>query len=63
VQPSRYSFRYPACPRLEDQVELWPLLQPERIGIRLTEQFQLEPEQSTTALITHHRQAEYFTVR
>jgi len=57
---SRYSFGYPACPRLEDQVKLWPLLQPERIGVTLSETFQLEPEQSTTALITHHRQAKYF---
>ncbi|MGB2985419.1 MAG: methionine synthase [Phycisphaerae bacterium] len=62
-QGSRYSFGYPACPRLEDQVKLWPLLNPERIGVALTEQFQLEPEQSTTALVVHHPQAEYFNVR
>ncbi len=62
-QGSRYSFGYPACPRLEDQVKLWPLLNPERVGVTLTEQFQLEPEQSTTALIVHHRQAKYFNVR
>ncbi len=62
-QGSRYSFGYPACPRLEDQVKLWPLLKPERIGVTLSEEFQLEPEQSTTALITHHRQAKYFNVR
>ncbi|RJP30770.1 MAG: methionine synthase, partial [Phycisphaerales bacterium] len=59
---SRYSFGYPACPRLEDQLKLWPLLKPERIGVTLSEEFQLEPEQSTTALITHHRQAKYFNV-
>ncbi len=62
-QGSRYSFGYPACPRLEDQVKLWPLLNPERIGVTLTEQFQLEPEQTTTALVVHHRQAKYFNVR
>jgi 5-methyltetrahydrofolate--homocysteine methyltransferase len=62
-QGSRYSFGYPACPRLEDQLKLWPLLKPERIGITLSEEFQLEPEQSTTALIVHHRQAKYFNVR
>ncbi len=62
-QGSRYSFGYPACPRLEDQVKLWPLLKPERIGVTLTETFQLDPEQSTTALIVHHRQAKYFNVR
>ncbi len=62
-QGSRYSFGYPACPRLEDQVKLWPLLMPDRIGVSLTETFQLDPEQSTTALITHHRQAKYFNVR
>jgi len=62
-QGSRYSFGYPACPRLEDQVKLWPLLEPGRIGVALSEEFQLEPEQTTTALITHHRQAKYFNVR
>ena len=62
-QGSRYSFGYPACPRLEDQVKLWPLLKPERIGVTLSEEFQLEPEQTTTALIVHHRQAKYFNVR
>ncbi|MHC4065821.1 MAG: methionine synthase, partial [Planctomycetota bacterium] len=60
---SRYSFGYPACPRLEDQVKLWPLLQPERIGVALSEEFQLEPEQTTTALICHHPEAKYFSVR
>ncbi len=62
-QGSRYSFGYPACPRLEDQLKLWPLLEPQRIGVALSEEFQLEPEQTTTALITHHRQAKYFNVR
>ena len=60
---SRYSFGYPACPRLEDQVKIWPLLEPERIGVKLSEEFQLDPEQSTTALITHHPEAKYFNVR
>jgi 5-methyltetrahydrofolate--homocysteine methyltransferase len=58
----RYSFGYPACPALEDQAKLFTLLQPERIGLTLTESFQLEPEQSTTALIVHHPQAKYFNV-
>ncbi len=62
-QGSRYSFGYPACPRLEDQLKIWPLLKPERIGVELSEEFQLEPEQSTTALIVHHKQAKYFNVR
>lgn len=62
-QGSRYSFGYPACPRLEDQLKLWPLLKPQRIDVALTEEFQLEPEQTTTALIVHHRQAKYFNVR
>jgi 5-methyltetrahydrofolate--homocysteine methyltransferase len=52
-----------ACPRLEDQLKLWPLLEPQRIGVALSEEFQLEPEQTTTALITHHKQAKYFNVR
>jgi 5-methyltetrahydrofolate--homocysteine methyltransferase len=58
----RYAFGYPACPALEDQVKLFDLLRPERIGLALSEQFQLEPEQSTTALIVHHPAAKYFNV-
>jgi 5-methyltetrahydrofolate--homocysteine methyltransferase len=58
----RYSFGYPACPSLEDQVKLFELLQPERIGLHLSEHFQLEPEQSTTALVVHHPAARYFNV-
>jgi len=59
-QGSRYSFGYPACPRLEDQQLLWPLLQPERIGVSLSDEFQLIPEQSTSAMICHHPEARYF---
>lgn len=59
----RYSFGYPACPNLEDQVKLCQLLQPERIGITLSEEFQLEPEQSTSALVVHHPEATYFNVK
>lgn len=59
---SRYSFGYPACPNLEDQTKLFQLLQPERIGISLTEEYHLEPEQSTSAIIVHHPQAKYFNV-
>jgi 5-methyltetrahydrofolate--homocysteine methyltransferase len=58
---SRYSFGYPACPNLEDQVRIFALLKPEEtIGVRLTSGFQLEPEQSTSALVVHHPQAKYF---
>jgi 5-methyltetrahydrofolate--homocysteine methyltransferase len=59
----RYSFGYPACPDLEDQAKLFTLLQPERIGVTLSEQFQLEPEQSTSALVVHHPAAKYFNVK
>jgi 5-methyltetrahydrofolate--homocysteine methyltransferase len=59
---ARYSFGYPACPNLEDQVKLFSLLRPERIGVRLTETFQLDPEQSTSAIVVHHPEARYFTV-
>lgn len=62
-QGSRYSFGYPACPRLEDQATLMKLLKPERIGITLSEEYQLEPEQSTSAIISHHPAARYFNVR
>ncbi|MCX7702274.1 MAG: hypothetical protein N2039_15470 [Gemmataceae bacterium] len=58
----RYSFGYPACPDLEDQAKLFDLLRPERIGLTLSDTFQLDPEQSTTALVVHHPQAKYFNV-
>jgi 5-methyltetrahydrofolate--homocysteine methyltransferase len=60
---SRYSFGYPACPNLEDQAKIFRLLKPEQnIGVRLTEGFHLEPEQSTNAVVVHHPQAKYFVV-
>ncbi len=61
-QGSRYSFGYPACPNLEDQTKLFELLQPERIGVELSEEFQLNPEQSTSAIIIHHPEAKYFNI-
>ncbi|NUM81880.1 methionine synthase, partial [bacterium] len=60
---SRYSFGYPACPNLEDQTKLFQLLQPERIGVSLTEEFHLVPEQSTSAIVVHHPEAKYFNVK
>ncbi len=61
-QGARYSFGYPACPNLEDQALLFELLRPERIDVALSEEFQLEPEQSTSAIIVHHPEARYFNV-
>lgn len=61
-QGSRYSFGYPACPNLEDQTKLFELLKPERIDVDLTEEFMLEPEQSTSAIIVHHPDAKYFNI-
>jgi 5-methyltetrahydrofolate--homocysteine methyltransferase len=61
-QGSRYSFGYPACPNLEDQQKLLPLLEASRIGVVLSEEFQLVPEQSTSAVICHHPAAKYFNV-
>ena len=61
-QGSRFSFGYPACPNLEDQAKLFELLEPGRIGVELTEEFQLDPEQSTSAIIVHHPEAKYFSV-
>ena len=58
---SRYSFGYPACPNLEDQSKLFAVLHPEEaINVRLTDTWQLEPEQSTSAIVVHHPQAKYF---
>ncbi|GLX05110.1 methionine synthase [Microbispora sp. NBRC 16548] len=58
----RYSFGYPACPNLEDQVQVVELLDPARIGVTLSEEFQLHPEQATSALVVHHPEAKYFNV-
>jgi 5-methyltetrahydrofolate--homocysteine methyltransferase len=58
---SRYSFGYPACPDLEDRAKIVELLRPERIGVTLSEELQLHPEQSTDALIVHHPEAKYFS--
>jgi 5-methyltetrahydrofolate--homocysteine methyltransferase len=60
-QGCRYSFGYPACPSLEDRAKVVRLLRPERIGVTLSEEFQLVPEQSTDALIAHHPEAKYFS--
>jgi 5-methyltetrahydrofolate--homocysteine methyltransferase len=57
---SRYSYGYPACPDLEQQLQLCELLEPGRIGVELSEEFQLHPEQSTSAIIVHHPEAKYF---
>ena len=57
---SRYSFGYPACPDVEMQAVLVDLLEPGRVGVEMSEEFQLHPEQSTSALIVHHPEAKYF---
>jgi 5-methyltetrahydrofolate--homocysteine methyltransferase len=62
-QGSRYSFGYPACPNLEDQELLFKLLDGERIGVRLTDGYSLDPEQSTNAIIVHHPEAKYFNIK
>jgi 5-methyltetrahydrofolate--homocysteine methyltransferase len=58
----RYSFGYPACPRLEDQAPLLRLLDAERIGVTISDEWQLHPEQSTSAIVLHHPRAKYFSV-
>ncbi len=60
-QGKRYSFGYGACPNMEDQVKLFQLLNPEEIGVTLTEGFMMEPEASVSALVFHHPDAAYFT--
>jgi 5-methyltetrahydrofolate--homocysteine methyltransferase len=60
-QGCRYSFGYPACPDLDDRAKVMRLLEPDRIGVTLSEEFQLAPEQSTDAVITHHPEAKYFS--
>lgn len=58
----RYSFGYPACPRLDDQAILWRILNPGEIGVQLTEGFMMDPESSVSALVFHHPEASYFSV-
>lgn len=60
---SRYSFGYPACPNLEDNKYIFEILKPERIGITLTEEWQMVPEQSTNAIVVHHPEAKYFFIK
>ncbi|WP_064093558.1 methionine synthase [Rossellomorea aquimaris] len=61
-QGQRFSFGYPACPELEDQKKLFKLIQPERIGIELTDGCMMEPEASVTAMVFAHPEARYFNV-
>ena len=61
-QGSRYSFGYPACPELKDQELVFKLLDAPSEGITLTEEYQIVPEQSTSAIIVHHPGAKYFSV-
>ncbi|MES4792627.1 MAG: hypothetical protein C4321_06225, partial [Chloroflexota bacterium] len=62
-QGKRYSWGYPACPDLEEQVKMAILLRPERIGVELSETHQWHPEQTTAALVVHHPGARYFVIR
>jgi 5-methyltetrahydrofolate--homocysteine methyltransferase len=59
---SRYGFGYPACPDLGAHRPLFALLQPEEIGVTLTDNMEMVPEQSTSAIVAHHPQAKYFAV-
>ncbi len=59
---SRYSFGYPACPNLDDQAPILKLLEAERIGVSLSDEAQLHPEQSTSALVVLNAHAKYFSV-
>lgn len=61
-QGIRVSFGYPACPNIEDQAKLFKLLNPEDIGVRLTEEFMMEPEASVSAMVFSHPEARYFNV-
>jgi 5-methyltetrahydrofolate--homocysteine methyltransferase len=59
----RYAFGYPACPDLEDRAKVAGILDPGRINVTLSEEFQLDPEQSTAAIIVHHPEASYFNAK
>jgi 5-methyltetrahydrofolate--homocysteine methyltransferase len=57
----RYSFGYPACPNLDDQQDIWKLINPDEIGVHLTEGMMMDPEASVSALVFHHPDCAYFT--
>ena len=59
----RYAFGYPACPDLEDRAKVVDLLGADRVGVQLSEEFQLAPEQSTDAIIVHHPEAGYYNAK
>ena len=59
---ARYSIGYPACPDLADRAKMVRLLEPSRIGVELSEEMQLHPEQSTDAIVVHHPEAKYFSI-
>ena len=61
-QGSRYGFGYPACPDLDAHKPVFAMLKPERIGVSLTDQMEMVPEQTTSAIVAHHPQAKYFAV-
>ena len=59
----RFSFGYPACPRLEDQEQLFRLLDVStNLDVELTEGFMMDPESSVSALVFHHPDAKYFNL-
>ena len=59
---ARFSLGYPACPEMEDRKKIMELLKPERLGIELSDELMLNPEQSTDAFVFHHPEAKYFSV-
>lgn len=59
---ARFSLGYGACPALEDRAKIVDLLRPDRIGVTLSEEYQLHPEQATDAIVVHHPEAKYFNV-
>ena len=61
-QGKRYSWGYPACPDLDEHAKLFGILPADRIGVTLTDAFQLVPEQSTAAIVVHHPEAKYFSI-
>jgi len=62
-QGRRYSWGYPACPDQSEHVKVFQLLDAERIGLKLSGGYAVEPEQSTVAIVAHHPQAVYFGMK
>jgi 5-methyltetrahydrofolate--homocysteine methyltransferase len=63
AQGRRFSWGYPACPEQSEHEKVFRLLDASSIGLRLSDGYAVEPEQSTLAIVAHHPEAVYFGMK